>query len=104
VQDVVRGKQFVQVLRGQVQRIVSFEPCAQFGRNLEALDEFVARRDRILFFRFLDDFRVALGQNVKGELPDRLRPRGGRGDARGEFQAAGGRLRGRGAGKQEDPQ
>ena len=96
--EVIRGEQFVEFRRGQVERIVAFEPGTQFGRDREAVDERVTRRRRVFFFHFLDDRGVTLGENIKGELAHRLRPRGRGCNSRDELQRSGGGLRGSGAG------
>src|SRR6266850_2028980 len=95
VEDVIRGKQLVESRLREVEAIMTLEPSAQLGRNLEAIDKLIARRDGIFLFYFLDDLRVALGENVKRELPHGLRARSRRRDARDDFQSAGVGLRAR---------
>ena len=71
-ENIFGGNPFVHVRRGKVERIFRFHPRAQLGRKLQPVNEFVARGDGILFFRFLHDFRVALRENIERELPHRL--------------------------------
>src|SRR5216684_8662279 len=71
-EDVIRGKQLVEVRLREVQRVMAFEPGAQLGRNLESINKLVARRNGIFLLYFLDDFRVALCEDIKRELSHRL--------------------------------
>src|SRR5260370_30412793 len=72
---------------------MALEPAAQFGRNLQAVNKLIARRDGILRLHILDDLRVALGQDVKRELAHRLWAPRRRRDSRSEFESAGIALR-----------
>src|SRR5260370_20656500 len=93
VEDVVRRKLFVELWFREVEHVMALEPGAQLGRNLEAINKLIARRDRVIFLYFLHDPRVALGEDLKGELAHRFWPRRGRCDARGEFESSGLALR-----------
>src|SRR5438876_9081660 len=75
VEDVVRTKKLVEVWLRQVQCVMSLEPCAQLGRDLQALDKLIAGRDGVFLFYFLDYFRIAPREDVKRKLAHRLRPR-----------------------------
>src|SRR5437588_8982832 len=72
---------------------MALQPSAQLGRNLEAIDKLVPRRDGVFLFYFLDDLRVALGEDVKRELAHGLRARSRWRDAGDDFEGAGVRLR-----------
>src|SRR5438445_6885945 len=76
---------------------MALEPLAKFERNLEALNKLIARRDGVFLFYLLHDVRVALREDVKGELAHRLRARPRRRDACGDFECAGIALRPRAA-------
>src|SRR5712692_6661720 len=67
VEDVIRGKQLVDVRVREVERVMALEPGAQLGRNLEVINKLIARRDRVFFLYLLDDLRVALAENVERE-------------------------------------
>src|SRR5437899_3687505 len=81
VEDVVGSKQLVESRLREVETIMTLEPSAQLGRNLEAIDKLIARRDGIFLFYFLDDLRVAFGEDVKRELAHGLRACSRRRDA-----------------------
>src|SRR5207253_432190 len=72
---------------------MALQPSAQLGRNLEAIDKLVPRRDGVFLFYFLDDLRVALGEDIKRELAHRLRARPRRRNAGDDFEGPGVRLR-----------
>src|ERR1700726_1722383 len=72
---------------------MALEPGAQLGRNLEVIDKLIARRDGVFLFYFLDDVRVAFGEDVKRELAHGLGARSRRRDAGDDFEGAGVRLR-----------
>src|SRR5882724_1905795 len=76
---------------------MALQPRAQLRRKLEAVDKFIPRRDFVFLFNFLDDFRIALRQNVERELAHRFRPRRRWCNSRHEFQRPGRGLSGRGA-------
>src|SRR2546425_11407601 len=89
VEDVIRSKQLVESRLREVETIMTLEPSAQLGRNLEAIDKLIARRDGIFLFYFLDDLRVAFGEDVKRELAHGLRACSRRRDAGDDFECAG---------------
>src|SRR6266478_3079266 len=93
VEDVIRGKQLVESRLREVESVMALEPGTQLGRNLEGIDKPIARRDGVFLFYFLDDLRVALGEDIKRELAHGLRARPRRRDAGGDFEGAGVRLR-----------
>src|ERR1700747_484046 len=74
---------------------MSLEPRPQFRRNLEALNELIAGRYRILLFHLLHDLRITLGKDVKRELAYRLGARCRRRNASEQFECAGIVLRSR---------
>src|SRR6266481_5613241 len=93
VEDVIRGKQFVESGFREVESVMALEPGAQLGRNLEVIDKLIARRDGVFLFYFLDDLRVALGEDIKRELAHGLRARSRWRDAGDDFEGPGVRLR-----------
>src|SRR6266446_10505222 len=74
-EDVIRGKQLVEVRFREVQRVMAFEPGAQLRRILESINKLIARRNGILLLHFLHDLGVAPCKNIKRELTHRLRSR-----------------------------
>jgi len=93
VEDVIRGKQLVESRLREVESVMALEPRAQLRRNLEVIDKPIARRDGVFLLYFLDDLRVALGEDVKRELAHGLRARSRWRDAGDDFEGAGVRLR-----------
>src|SRR2546430_12095511 len=86
VEDVIRGKQLVESRLREVESVMALEPRAQLRRNLEVIDKPIARRDGVFLFYFLDDLRVALGEDVKRELAHGLRARSRWRDAGDDFE------------------
>src|SRR5260370_2280237 len=86
-EDVIRGKQLVKSRLREVERVMALEPGAQLERNLEAIDKLIAWRDRVFVLYFLDDLRVALGEDVKRELAHRLPARPPPGHCGDDFAA-----------------
>src|SRR5882762_8518801 len=93
VEDVIRGKQLVESRLREVESVMALEPRTQLRRNLEVIDKPIARRDGVFLFYFLDDLRVALGEDVKRELAHGLRARSRWRDAGHDFEATSFRLR-----------
>src|SRR5260370_15955824 len=98
---VIRRKQLVKIRLREIERVMVLEPAAQCGRNLQAINKLIARRDGILRLHILDDLRIALGQDVKRELAHRLWAPRRRRDSRREFESAGIALRPRSAHKEK---
>src|SRR6266576_2440001 len=93
IEDVIRCKQLVESRLGEVESVMVLQPRAQLRRNLEVIDKTVAWRDGVFLFYFLDDLRVALGEDIKRELAHGLRARSRWRDAGDDFEGAGVRLR-----------
>ena len=65
-----------------------FHPRFQFGRNGEAVNEFVEVGSRFKLRGFCSDFVEALAQEIKRQLADRFRPSSRGRHLRGEFNGA----------------
>src|ERR1700674_1498361 len=88
VENVIRSNQLVDIRCHEVQSVMALEPLSQFGRNLEAVNKPIARRNGVLIFYLRHDFRITVGENVKRELPHRFRARRRRRDAGDHFECA----------------